>query len=471
MDLPECFEAQRKVVCVQGMGFVGSAMALAVANAKTAEGTPLYNVIGIDVPNEAGYRKTASINNGVFPFENNDRKLAEAQKEAFKNRNLWSTTDSEYFCFADIVVVDINLDVKYAADQSPVLDLNLFKAAMHTLGRYIKADTLVIVETTVPPGTCEKIVFPILKEEFEKRGIDKAHIHIAHSYERVMPGSNYFDSIVNFWRVYSGIDTISADMCQEFLESVISTEQYPLTRLENTAATEIAKVLENSYRAANIAFIEEWSRFAEAIGVDLYEVINAIRMRPTHSNMRQPGFGVGGYCLTKDPFFAPLAAREIFGLEDMDFPFSTQAVKINNAMPLVSLEKIEILLGGDLKEKKLLVLGVSYRQDVGDTRYSPTEIFVREAIKRGATVQCQDPLVSFWQEMQMQVQNDIPEFTGYDAIVFVVPHRQYMEIDFSKIRIDAGTLIFDANCVLSREQRAAIADKDNLCFASIGRGI
>ena len=201
------------------------------------------------------------------------------------------------------------------------------------------------------------------------------------------------------------------------------------------------------------------------------QVINAIRMRPTHSNMRQPGFGVGGYCLTKDPFFAPLAAREIFGLEDMDFPFSTQAVKINNAMPLVSLEKIEILLGGDLKEKKLLVLGVSYRQDVGDTRYSPTEIFVREAIKRGATVQCQDPLVSFWQEMQMQVQNDIPEFTGYDAIVFVVPHRQYMEIDFSKIRIDAGTLIFDANCVLSREQRAAIADKDNLCFASIGRGI
>lgn len=383
MELPERFEAHRKVVCVQGMGFVGSAMALAVANARDQAGAPLYNVIGIDVPNEAGYRKTESINNGVFPFENNDPKLMKAQEAAYLNGNLWSTTDSEYFSCADIVVVDINLDVKYAPDQKPFLDLNLFKDAMHTLGRYIKANTLVIVETTVPPGTCEKVVYPIIKEEFVKRGIDETHIYIAHSYERVMPGSNYFESIVNFWRVYSGIGEAAADKCQEFLESVISTGQYPLTRLEKTTATEIAKVLENSYRAVNIAFIEEWSRLAEATGVDLYEVIDAIRMRPTHSNMRQPGFGVGGYCLTKDPFFAPLAAKELFDLEGMDFPFSTRAVRVNNAMPLVSLEKIETLLGGSLMGKRLLVLGVSYRQDVGDTRCSPTEIFVREAVKKG----------------------------------------------------------------------------------------
>lgn len=470
MELPERFEAHRNVVCIQGMGFVGSAMALAVANARDQAGAPLYNVIGIDVPNEAGYRKTASINSGVFPFENNDPKLMEAQKTAYRNGNLWSTTDSEYFSYADVVVVDINLDVKYAPDQKPILDLDLFKAAMHTLGRYIKADTLTIVETTVPPGTCEKVVYPIIKEEFVKRGIDETHIHIAHSYERVMPGNNYFDSIVNFWRVYSGIDEVSADMCQEFLESVISTEQYPLTRLEKTAATEIAKVLENSYRAVNIAFIEEWSRFAETIGVDLYEVIDAIRMRPTHSNMRQPGFGVGGYCLTKDPYFAPLAAKELFGLEEMEFPFSTQAVRINNAMPLVSLGKIGQLLGGSLKDKRLLVFGVSYRQDVGDTRYSPTEIFVRAAVKRGAVVNCQDPLVTYWPEMQMQVQNDIPDFTGYDAVVFAVPHKQYAEIDFSRLSMDAGTLIFDANCVLSKKQRVVIAERNDLRFASIGRG-
>ena len=349
------------------------------------------------------------------------------------------------------------------------MDLELFKAAMHTLGRQIKQGTLVIVETTVPPGTCEKIVYPIISEEFSKRNIDQREIFIAHSYERVMSGENYFDSIVNFWRVYSGINEDSADKCQEFLESVISTEHYPLTRLEKTTATEIAKVLENSYRAATIAFMEEWGRFAEAVHVDLFEVIEAIRMRPTHSNMRQPGFGVGGYCLTKDPYFAPLAAKEIFGLENMDFQFSTQAVRTNNAMPLVSLDKVESLLGGNLKGKKLLILGVSYRQDVGDTRYSPTEIFVKEAKNRGAEITCHDPLVSCWNEMNMQVLTEIPVFHEYDAVVFTVQHKLYTTLDFRALSLKDGLLIFDANCVLNKKQRSDIKQLNHVKFACIGR--
>lgn len=467
--LPETFQSGRKTVCVQGLGFVGSAMALAIADAKDKIGNPRYNVIGIDMPNDVGYKKVTSINNGIFPFDNNDKKLESAQNAAFHNGNLWATTDSEYFRFADIVVVDINLDVKYTEKHQPILELELFKNAMHTLGNYIKSGTLIVVETTVPPGTCEKIVYPIIREEFAKRGIGKENIYIAHSYERVMPGENYFDSIVNFWRVYSGINKASADKCQKFLESIIRTETYPLTRLEKTTATEIAKVLENSYRATTIAFMEEWGRFSEAVGVDLFEVIDAIRMRPTHSNMRQPGFGVGGYCLTKDPYFAPLAAKEIFGLDYLKFPFSTEAVKINNAMPLVSLNKIEALAGGSLKGKKLLILGVSYRQDVGDTRYSPTEIFVKEALNRGAIITCQDPLVKRWQELDMEVLREIPSFKGYDAVVFTVQHKQYRDIDFEKVIFENNALIFDANCVLSRTQREAIVRLKNIKLASIGR--
>ena len=231
-ELPEKFRPGRKIVCVQGLGFVGSAMALAIADAKDKEGRPLYNVIGVDVPNEAGHRKAASINDGIFPFENNDKKLERAQKEAYQNGNLWATTDSDYFQYADVVVVDINLDVKYTKEREPVLDLGLFKEAVRTLGDKIRPGTLIVVETTVPPGTCEKVVYPIICEEFKKRGLDEKEVYIAHSYERVMPGENYFDSIVNFWRVYSGINDESADRCREFLESVISTENYPLTRLE-----------------------------------------------------------------------------------------------------------------------------------------------------------------------------------------------------------------------------------------------
>lgn len=470
MNLPKRFAKNRRIICIQGLGFVGSAMALAVANARGDQNNPLYNVIGVEIDNEDGHRKVESINNGIFPYECTDQKMLSAQKYAFTEGNLWATTNPEYFSYADVIVVDINLDIRYTNNHKPILDMEMFKSAISTLGQYIRADALLVIETTVPPGTCEKIVYPIIKEEYAKRGIDETHIFIAHSYERVMPGEDYFDSIINFWRVYSGIDKSSADKCQEFLESVISTAQYPLTRLENTTATEVAKVLENSYRAANIAFIEEWARFAEAVGIDLFEVIDAIRMRPTHSNMRQPGFGVGGYCLTKDPYFAPLAAKEIFDYEGMDFPFSTKAVEINNGMPLVSLRKIEKSLGGDLKGKKLLVLGVSYRQDVGDTRYSPTEVFVREALVRGAVIDCQDPLVSYWKEMEMQVKGDIPLFSGYDAVVFTVPHKQYRNIVFDELKIDAGTLIFDANCVLDKKQRMSILKRNDLCFASIGRG-
>lgn len=469
ISLPKSFEPDRKIVCIQGLGFVGAAMALAVANAKDAEGRPLYNVIGVDVPDEPGRRKVKSINEGKFPFENNDKKIQQAQKEAFKNGNIWAVTEEDVFALADVVVVDINLDIKYGEMGEPILDLELFKGAMRTLGSHIKESTLIIVETTVPPGTCEKVVKPIIVDEFIRRGLDSDKVFIAHSYERVMPGENYFDSIVNFWRVYSGINDESAYKCQIFLESVIRTDKYPLIRLQGTTSTEIAKVLENSYRAATIAFMEEWGRFAEEIGVDLFEVIDAIRMRPTHSNMRQPGFGVGGYCLTKDPYFAPLAAKEIFKLEGMKFPFSTNAVRTNNAMPLVSLNKIEKLLEGNLNGKALLVLGVSYRQGVGDTRYSPTEIFVREAIKRGAEVVCQDPLVSDWIEMKLPVLSEIPDFCGFDAIVFTVQHKQYSDIDFQKVELDEGTLIFDANCVLSKEQRQAIRKREKINLASIGR--
>ena len=456
----------RKKVCIQGLGFVGAAMSLAVASAKNNEGNALYDVVGIDLPHDEGKRRINSLNEGIFPFESTDAKLMEAMKEAAANGNLRGSTDHVEFEDADYVIVDINLDISYK-DGNTYLDLSAFKKAITTLGQRIKQDCLVIVETTVPPGTCQKVVHPIIEEMFKKRGLDPENIRIAHSYERVMPGAEYFDSIVNFWRVYSGIDERSADLCEAFLKTVIRTDKYPLTRLEGTVSTETAKVLENSYRAATIAFMEEWGRFAEAVGFDLFKVIDAIRMRPTHSNMRQPGFGVGGYCLTKDPFFAKLAARDLYGLAGMDFPFSTQAVQFNNRMPLVSLEKIDELLKG-LAGKKLLILGISYRQDVGDTRYSPSEIFAREAIRRGAEIDCQDPLVDYWEEMGKPVRKELPSLENYDAVILAVQHKQYLGIRFDKI--EKKMLVFDANRVLSDSQISEIRNNKNLCFYSIGRG-
>lgn len=469
VEIESLFGEKRKIVCVQGLGFVGAAMSVAIASARDDYDKPIYNVIGIEMSNEAGHRKTNLINEGIFPYENSDKILEKRLNEAINIGNLKATTEKEYFKYADVVVVDINLDINYKETGTPYLDLEPFKDAMKTIGRWIKENALILVETTVPPGTCESVVRPIVLEEYQKRGIDTVP-HISHSYERVMPGENYLDSIINYWRVYSGIDDESADLCKDFLETVIATDKYPLTRLSNTTSTETAKVLENSYRATTIAFMEEWGRFAEAVGVDMFEVVDAIRMRPTHSNIRQPGFGVGGYCLTKDPYFAMLAAKELFERDDLVFPFSTMAVQYNNKMPIVSVDYIEQLLGG-LKNKKILLLGISYRQDVGDTRYSPSEVFAKEVLKRGGKIEYEDPLVTNWVEMGIEVEKEVPDFNLFDVVVFAVPHKKYLNIDFSNINIDKELLVFDANRVLTDKQIYDVKKNKKIRYRSIGRGI
>lgn len=254
----------------------------------------------------------------------------------------------------------------------------------------------------------------------------------------------------------------------EFLETIINTEQYPLTCLDSTTASETAKVLENSYRAANIAFITEWGEFAEKVGINLFEVVSAIRKRPTHSNIRQPGFGVGGYCLTKDPFFAPLAAKELFNV-DVDFPFSTKAVEVNNHMPEIIAEKLRMHFNKNLKDKKILLLGVSYRPDVADTRHSPSEIFVKKLLNYDAEVICSDPLVKHWNEMDIDVLNDIPSLSDFDAVILAVSHKEYKNLYFDKISSNRDILIFDTNNVLSDKQIIQLKS-NHYQFMAIGRG-
>ncbi len=456
------------IVCVQGIGFVGSAMAVAVADERKKNGNPYFNVIGVDLETPEGRVRIDALNSGKFPFKIVDKKLLKALRTAHEQGNLIATSDEQVYSMASVVLVDVHLDIE-DVNNNPSVDFEGFKKAIRTLGRRMKPGSLIIIETTVPPGTCEKIVAPELESCLIERGLPGNSILVAHSYERVMPGKEYYDSIINFWRVYSGLTPQAADACEDFLSKIINIGDYPLTRLHSATASEMAKVLENSYRAMNIAFIEEWSRFAESAGVDLFEVIEAIRMRPTHNNIRQPGFGVGGYCLTKDPLFAPIAAKTILGFDYLEFPFSIQALKINNQMPLGSLEKIETMLDGSVKGKSILLLGISYRPDVGDTRHSPSQVFAENARKRGAEIVCHDPLVQYWQELDMEVPRNIPLAKNFDAIVFAVSHKQYSELNLEEWLSGNRPCILDANGVLTQSQREFLKNTD-ICFESVGRG-
>ncbi|NQV83571.1 MAG: nucleotide sugar dehydrogenase, partial [Rhodospirillales bacterium] len=219
----------------------------------------------------------------------------------------------------------------------------------------------------------------------------------------------------------------------------------------------------------NIAFIEEWARFAEGVGVDLFEVIDAIRVRPTHSNIRQPGFGVGGYCLTKDPLFARFAAVEHFSRPDLDFPFSHLAVEVNSAMPLASLDRAQSMLDGGLSGKGILLLGVSYRPGIGDTRFSPSQFFLERARNLGAHVSVHDPLVRYWPEVDLEVPVDLPSPQGVDIVVFAVAHEAYRGLDLATWLDGSKLAILDANNVLTAEQRHTLSEA-GCRVECIGRG-
>jgi len=454
-----------KTVCVQGLGFVGAAMAIAVALATDEDGYPIYNVIGVDLPNEAGRQRVDSINQGEFPFNTSDQNIKSSMRRIFKQGNLKATTTPSIYASADIIIVDIQFDISYLED-NPILEFNAFKDAIRTIGRQVCSKTLILVETTVPPGTCEKVIVPTLFTELKKRDIDTDSVHVAHSYERVMPGENYLASITDYWRVFSGHTREAGDICERFLKNVVNVEKYPLTRLSSTTASETAKVLENTFRATNIAFIDEWTKYAESVGIDLFEIIDAIKKRPTHSNIRFPGLGVGGYCLTKDPAFTPAAVKQLFGKE-LEFPFSSMAVKVNHDMPMHTLFRLQSLINAPLDRKRLLVCGVSYRQDVGDTRNSPSETLVREMIKQGAVVTCHDPHITYWEELDIDLPKQIPKACDFDAVIFAVSHRYYRELDLASWAQNT-TLVLDANYVFSNEQRGE-ARNQGIRVESIGR--
>ena len=448
----------RKIVAVQGLGFVGCVMATVVADATDKDGNPYYFVHGHQRASKRSYWKVPVINSGVPPVASSDPEVLQIfHRTVVEKKNFRATSEESVYGLVDVVVVDIQLDAtkpSFGEAEKGYCDLLAFREGIRTLGQHIRPDCLVLVETTVPPGTCEKVVKPILEEEFTKRGIDIAANPplVAHSYERVMPGAKYVASIRDFWRVFSGVNEKSIELCREFLSNCLNVEEYPLTQLDSTNASELAKTMENTYRAVNIALTLEWARFAEQIGVDIFKVREAIRKRKgTHDNLLRPSLGVGGYCLTKDPVLANWAMQTLFGLEG-SLEMAIRSVNINDTMPLHTIEIIKREFES-LSNLKVAVLGVSYLENVGDTRHSPSKTLVEFLRKEFATALTHDPYVEAWPELdESKVESDLNAvLPGADVVIFAVGHDQYKGLKPAEVVAMCGTkpLIVDCSNFLS----------------------
>ena len=476
----------KEIVVVMGVGFVGAVMAAIVADTVDKKtGKPSKFVIGCQRPSTRSYWKIPMLNEGRSPVKAEDPEVDPMIKRCvLEKKTLIATYNSDCLKLADCVVVDVQCDYskrELGNMRTGVVEMGALEATMKTIAERVQAHCLTLIETTVAPGTTEFIAWPIMKKSFAARGI-KTEPLLAHSFERVMPGRHYVSSIRDFWRVCSGCNEEARKRVEKFLHEVLNTKDFPLTVMDRPIESETTKIVENSFRATTLAFLDEWSMFAEKNGVDLIKVIKAIKMRPTHNNMIFPGPGIGGYCLPKDGGLGYWAYKHILGFEDDIFKMTTTAIDVNDTRGLHVAELTRDALrnmGKMIAGAKVLLCGASYRQDVGDTRYSGSEIVVRKLTEMGAEMQVHDPYVEHWYELEQQdvypapghswarffhnqdelvkirVQRELPAaIKGVAALILAVPHKQYLDLDPKKIVEWAGGPIAIIDCfgILSDEQ-------------------
>lgn len=467
-----------EIVLVLGLGFVGTAV---VANlARTAQdGKRIFFVIGLDLDNPPGREKVGRLDRGRSPTYANDSNLERviASAAEVEPKNLVGTTDPRAIQLADVVISCINLDLKREPGQTKELAMSIdgYAEAMCMVGRNMRPGTLVCVESTLPLGMCDRVLYPALCKGQQSQGVEvqKEPPRLAYCYERVMPGPDYLDSVNNFWRAYAGVDEASAEGALAFLSKYVNVEKFPLWKHKNIRAAEMGKLLENSYRATNIAFIEEWAKLAEEIGVDLFDVIRSIRLRKgTHDNMMWPGLGVGGYCLTKDAMLAAYGAEKLLDV-DAALPFSRLAILTNESMPLRAVEMVRQHFNGTLKGKKAVLYGVTYRAGVADTRSSPAEIVARALISAGAMVEAYDRLVPEWEEMpRIRMHANAEEaILGADIAVICLPDPQYRDFlpELLAKTMKRGTVVVDPWNMVADPAGAAFA-KNGVALHVFGRG-
>jgi nucleotide sugar dehydrogenase len=470
---------RREIVVVMGVGFVGSVMAGVIADSVDPNtGEPTKFVIGMQRPSTRSFWKIHYLNRGIAPVEAEDPEVAPLIQRCVKEKKtLTATYTYEVLSLADVVVIDVQCDYykeTFGNVRKGYADIAALEDSLNIISERIKPECLVLIETTVPPGTTEYIAYPIVKKAFQKRGLENVEPLLAHSFERVMPGRDYVASIRDFWRVCSGINEAARNRITKFLSEVINVKKYPLTVLDRPIESETCKIVENSYRASILAFLDEWSVFAERNGVDLLKVIEAIKVRPTHSNIIFPGPGIGGYCLPKDGGLGVWSYQTLMGFEDDIFKITPLSIDINDSRGLRATQLVRDALrnmGKIVAACKIAVLGASYRQDVGDTRYSGSEVIVRKLTEMGADVVAHDPYVKHWWEMEKQDTYPSPDHSmarffrnqeklgemrmmetvketlkGADAMVIAVRHREYLTLDPDQIVEMAGKPLAIIDC-------------------------
>lgn len=351
----------------------------------------------------------------VIGFDTNKQKVEDILKNLEKDRLISKNTlakgelrvtDSPIElsnCSVIIVCVPTPLGENRLPDLKHVMD------AANVVGTYLKPGKLIVLESTVSPGTTRDIFFPKITEI---SGLDKNSFYLAFSPERVDPGNKDWN-LFNTPKLVAGIGQDATRMAFELYSKVVSE----IIICESVEVAEISKLLENSFRFINISFINEILIYCAKIGVDINSVIKAASTKPYGFMPFSPGIGIGGHCIPVDPIYLSTAARNV----GAPSRFIDLANDVNQEMPIYFVRKAEEKMNG-LSGKRLLVIGVSYKPNIADVRETPVEALIMGLKKQGAHVSWHDDLVNEWNgEKSVVLSND------YDLAILATPH-DYLDL-------------------------------------------
>ncbi|MEO1286894.1 MAG: nucleotide sugar dehydrogenase [Chloroflexota bacterium] len=418
---------KESTVAIIGLGYVGLPVACMFAKAG-------FKTLGVDIDQA----RVDKINQGINPIEGIEPGLSELVQSVTETQNLTCTTD--YAMLADADVITISVQTPVDSDHQPRYEH--LKSALTTLGNVLTADTLVIIESTLSPGTMTGIVQPTLEASSGlQAGID---FYLGHCPERVMPG-RLLHNIQMMNRVIGGLTPEIAEVMTTFYQQIVQGD------LDTTdvLTAELVKTTENAYRDVQIAFANEVAQICEDVGADVWELRQLVNKSPGR-NMLYPGAGVGGHCIPKDPWLLISSATHSTP------SLIPTARAVNASMPQHVLHLTENALSKHdiaLKDAKIVALGYAYLENSDDTRNSPSEAFVQVAWSAEAEVCIHDPYVpAYQQSLDDMVHNA-------DALVILVAHDMYKTLDWQALLSTMRTpIIVDSRNVIDTLPASIEAD-------------
>ena len=400
-ELRKKIDSKEAKLAIIGLGYVGLPVAALFAEAG-------FDVYGIELRAD----RVDLINSGKNPIEGNEPGLAELLLKVVRAGKLIATTDYSALADRDVILIDVETPV----DDNHVPHYDALRGALTSLAPVLKSGTLVIVESTIAPGTMNDMVLSMLEEKSKKK--INQDFYLGNCPERVMPGK-LLHNLKSVNRVVGGMTPETAQRMIEMYRHIVKADLDP----SDCITAELVKTTENAYRDVQIAFANEVALICEAVGGDVWKVRELVNKSPGRQ-MHLPGAGVGGHCIPKDPWLLA------YGVKDINIPLRLipAARAINDSMPLHMVDLLQKALakaGRQLAGARIAVLGYSYLEDCDDTRNSPSEVLVQRLRELGAIPVIHDP----WVE---EYKGDLRErIKGCEAAVVMVSHNIYRQLDLN----------------------------------------